>query len=62
MVFQNVQGVEMHNSIEWRPGRGDRIKFWEDMWIDGEESLAAKYPRLPNLMPTKPSYSAHGRQ
>ena len=46
LVFQNVQGVEMHNSIEWRPGRGDRIKFWEDKWIDGEESLAAKYPRL----------------
>ncbi|KAL3012465.1 hypothetical protein AAZX31_06G000400 [Glycine max] len=46
LVFQNLQGVEMHNSIEWRPGCGDRIKFWEDKWMDGEESLAAKYPRL----------------
>jgi len=27
-------------------GCGDRIKFWEDRWIDGETALLAKYPRL----------------
>ncbi|KAL5155381.1 putative ribonuclease H protein [Glycine soja] len=47
MVVQNSQqGMELSNSIEWRLGCGDRIKFWEDKWVDGEESLAAKYPRL----------------
>jgi len=25
---------------------GDKIKFWEDRWIGGEESLAEKFPRL----------------
>ena len=30
----------------WRVGCGDRIKFWEDKWLDGEVSLVAKYPRL----------------
>ncbi|KAH1224354.1 Alanine--tRNA ligase [Glycine max] len=30
----------------WRVGFGDRIKFWEDRWIDGEATLLAKYPRL----------------
>ena len=47
MVVQNSQqGMELSNSIEWRLGYGDRIKFWKDKWVDGEESLAAKYPRL----------------
>ena len=27
-------------------GSGDRIKFWEDEWIDGDVSLITKYPRL----------------
>ena len=47
MVFQTSQlGEDVQNSIEWRAGCGDKIKFWEDKWIDGEVSLVAKYPRL----------------
>ena len=30
----------------WKVGRGDRFKFWEDEWIQGEASLITKYPRL----------------
>ena len=35
-----------HNGMVWRVGCGDRIKLWEDRWIDGEATLLAKYPRL----------------
>lgn len=47
VAFQNSQqGADVQNSILWRVGCGDRIKFWEDKWLDGEVSLVAKYPRL----------------
>ena len=46
-VFQtSQQGEELKKGIQWRVGSGDRIKFWEDEWIDGEVSLVTKYPRL----------------
>ncbi|KHN19673.1 hypothetical protein glysoja_037175, partial [Glycine soja] len=40
------QGDAFPNSTLWRVGCGDKIKFWEDNWIDGEATLLAKYPRL----------------
>ena len=47
MAFQNSQqGEEFKKGIQWRVGSGDRIKFWEDEWLDGEASLVTKYPRL----------------
>ena len=47
IVFQtSQQGEELKKRIQWKLGSGDRIKFWEDEWIDGEASLATKYPRL----------------
>lgn len=47
MVFQNSkQNDDVQNSIVLRVGCGDRIKFWEDKWTDGEVSLLAKYPRM----------------
>jgi len=27
-------------------GKGDKIIFWEDTWLDGDTTLLAKYPRL----------------
>jgi len=32
-------------NIKWSVGKGNRIKFWEDIWI-GEKLLKEKYPRL----------------
>jgi len=47
LAFQTSQhGQELKKGIQWRVGSGDRIKFWEDEWIDGEASLVTKYPRL----------------
>ena len=47
MVFQaSQQGEEIKRGIKWRIGCGDRIKFCEDEWIEGEASLGSKYPRL----------------
>ena len=40
------QEQDFQNGMVWRVGFGDRIKFWEDRWIDGEATLLAKYPRL----------------
>jgi len=36
----------MKNTTLWKVGCGDKFKFWEDNWIDGEDTLLAKYPRL----------------
>ena len=34
VAFQNSQqGADVQNSILWRVGCGDRIKFWEDKWL-----------------------------
>ena len=40
------QEMVLHSGVVWKVGCGDRIKFWEDRWIDGESTLLAKYPRL----------------
>ena len=40
------QESAFHNSMVWKLGCGDRIKFWEDKWTCGGTALAAKYPRL----------------
>ena len=46
-TFQtSQQGKEFKKGIQWRLGSGDRIKFWEDEWIEGEAPLLTKYPRL----------------
>ena len=47
MAFHHSQqGRTLQNGTLWRVGCGDRIKFWEDSWVTGEETLLAKYPRL----------------
>jgi len=47
LVFQaSQQGEELKRGIKWRIGCEDRIKFWEDEWIEGEAALGTKYPRL----------------
>ena len=47
IIFQNTQqGEKIKKGISWKVGRGDRFKFWEDEWIQGEVSLITKYPRL----------------
>ncbi|KAL3037714.1 hypothetical protein AAZX31_01G085700 [Glycine max] len=47
IIFQaSQQGEQLKKGIMWRVGRGDRFKFWEDEWIQGEASLITKYPRL----------------
>ena len=47
VAFYNTQqGHDFKNSTLWKVGCRDRIKFWEDQWLDGDVSLVAKYPRL----------------
>ena len=47
MVFLHTQqGRALQNGTMWKVGCGDRIKFWEDRWVSGKETLSAKYPRL----------------
>ena len=42
IIFQaSQQGEQLKKGIMWRVGRGDRFKFWEDEWIQGEASSAA---------------------
>ena len=47
LALQHPQhGHALQSAISWRVGRGDKIKFWEDNWLDSEGSLLTKYPRL----------------
>ena len=34
--------------LRWRLGGGEKVKFWEDVWI-GNSSLKSLYPRLFSL-------------
>ena len=36
----------LQGGIVWKVGSGDKIRFWEDRWLDGDTTLLAKYPRL----------------
>lgn len=45
-LLHSHQSRVFQNRLKWKVGCGDRIKFWEDRWICGEETLAEKYPRL----------------
>ena len=45
-LLHSQEGQNLQNRTLWRVGCGDRIKFWEDRWVSGEETLSAKYPRL----------------
>ena len=36
----------LQGGIVWKVGNGEKIKFWEDRWLDGDTTLLAKYPRL----------------
>ncbi|KAL5191983.1 Serine/threonine-protein kinase ATM [Glycine soja] len=40
------RGQLIQNGLKWKVGSRDKIKFWEDRRICGEESLAEKFPRL----------------
>ena len=45
-LLHSHQGQVIQNGLKWKVGSGDKIKFWEDKWICGKETLAEKYPRL----------------
>ncbi|XP_006579251.1 uncharacterized protein [Glycine max] len=32
--------------MRWKVGDGEKIRFWKDKWINQQESLAERYPRL----------------
>jgi len=36
------------NEIGWILGRGDKVKFWEDVWV-GNSNLKKMFPRLFSL-------------
>lgn len=46
VVSHSHQGRILQSGLKWKVGCGDRIKFWEDTWINDEETLAASFPRL----------------
>ena len=35
-----------NNFVWWKLGSGKKIKFWEDVWVGGGESMLGKYLRL----------------
>ncbi|KAL5184207.1 hypothetical protein HKD37_17G047952 [Glycine soja] len=39
-------GKTLHQQIKWKVEAGDKVRFWEDKWINHDQSLAEKYPRL----------------
>ena len=40
-LYTRIKGVK------WRVGCGDSIKFWEDMWLDGEtEKSTDNFPSI----------------
>jgi len=48
-VCTEGEGVGWFQSqLAWRLGSGDKVKFWEDVWI-GNSSLKTLYPRLFSL-------------
>lgn len=46
VVIHSHQGWILQSGLKWKVGCGDRIKFWEDTWINEEETLTRKFPRL----------------
>ena len=49
-VIQDQQLTSILNDgTTWRVGCGDKIKFWEDSWIENGEALKTKYPRLYSI-------------
>ena len=45
-VQQQQQNVPLKRQTEWKVGRGDKFRFWEDRWINTELSLKEKFQRL----------------
>ena len=45
-VQQQQQNVPLKRQTEWKVGRGDKFRFWEDHWINTELSLKEKFQRL----------------
>ena len=43
---QSQQGLVIQNNMRWKVGDGEKVRFWTDKWINQEESLAERYPRL----------------
>ena len=41
----SIQNV-FRDGIAWKVGRGDKILFWEDNWLQGDAALVARYPKL----------------
>ncbi|XP_006596884.1 uncharacterized protein [Glycine max] len=39
-------GVVIQNNMRWKVGDREKIRFWKDKWINQQESLAERYPRL----------------
>ncbi|KAL5179850.1 putative ribonuclease H protein [Glycine soja] len=39
-------GMVIQNNMRWKVGDGEKIRFWKHKWINQQESLAERYPRL----------------
>ena len=37
-----------HEEVRWKLGRGDKVRFWEDVWI-GDSSLKSSFQRIFSL-------------
>ncbi|KAL5122959.1 hypothetical protein HKD37_02G003650 [Glycine soja] len=46
VIHQSHNGKTLHQHIKWKVEAGDKVRFWEDKWINHDQSLAEKYPRL----------------
>ncbi|KAH1259487.1 hypothetical protein GmHk_03G008937 [Glycine max] len=44
------EGKWFNNAVRWKLGSGKNIKFWEDGWVGGGESMLGKYPRLYSIL------------
>ena len=47
LISYNVKGLgcRVKKETRWKIDVGDKLKFWEDVWVDGE-SLTNLFPRL----------------
>ena len=43
---QSQKGLVIQNNMRWKVGDGEKIRFWKHKWINQQESLAERYPRL----------------
>ena len=60
IMFNHPQyGDKLNTMTAWRVGCGEKIKFWEDRWLGGEDTLFTKYPRLYSISTQQNQYIQH---